>query len=115
MELTAEMEMAVAFAHCFGSNGCDEGWQGLRRIEEACACVWGSSVESSAGDWGGGAVIGGGDGSTRGRGDELRGLQREAPSLKARAAGTTGTQVCGAAARSMGRGGAVGWQRREGA
>ena len=51
-------------------------------------------------------MTGGGDGSARGRGDELRGLQREAPSLKARAAGTTGTRVRGAAARLMGWGGA---------
>ena len=60
------------------------------------------SVELLFADWGGGAVTGGGDGSARGRGDELRGLQREAPSLKARAVGTTGTRVRGAAARSMG-------------
>ena len=26
MELTAEMEMAVAFTHCLGSNGRDKGW-----------------------------------------------------------------------------------------
>ena len=37
MGLSAEMVRAVAFTHCFGSNGCDEGWQGLRRTEEACA------------------------------------------------------------------------------
>ena len=34
MGLSAEMVRAVAFTHCFGSNGCDEGWQGLRRTEE---------------------------------------------------------------------------------
>ena len=26
MELTAEMEMAVAFTLCLGSNGRDKGW-----------------------------------------------------------------------------------------
>ena len=64
------------------------------------------SVELLFADWGGGAVTGGGYGSARGRGDELRGLQREAPSLKARAAGTAGTRVRGAAARLMGWDGA---------
>src|SRR6266540_1757412 len=55
------------------------------------------SVELLLADWGGGAVIGGGDGSAQGKGDELRGLQHEAPSLKARAARTAGTRVRGAA------------------
>ena len=60
------------------------------------------SVEWPAIGWRRGVATGGGDSSARGRGDELRGLQREAPSLKARAAGTAGTRVRGAAGGAAG-------------
>ena len=88
VELTAEMEMVVAFTHCLGSNGCDIGWQGLVRME-------GLARVSGVAQWRARSGIGG---CGRWRQCEATG---RAETLKRRA--TTGAKRCRASLQARAR------------